>query len=77
MTMNRKVTIAIAAAVVAAAVFSGYLYGRRAVTSPGLMKGKQKERAYTCPMHPFILKEQPGSCPICGMELVKKIAGGD
>lgn len=28
---------------------------------------------YTCPMHPFIIKDKPGSCPICGMELVKKL----
>lgn len=27
---------------------------------------------YTCPMHPFIIKDKPGTCPICGMELVKK-----
>ncbi|MCC8426593.1 efflux RND transporter periplasmic adaptor subunit [Mucilaginibacter sp. UR6-11] len=27
---------------------------------------------YTCPMHPQILEDQPGSCPICGMTLVKK-----
>ena len=25
---------------------------------------------YTCPMHPEVIKEQPGSCPICGMDLV-------
>ncbi|MGK2905963.1 MAG: efflux RND transporter periplasmic adaptor subunit [Desulfuromonadales bacterium] len=25
---------------------------------------------YTCPMHPFIIKDQPGACPICGMTLV-------
>lgn len=25
---------------------------------------------YTCPMHPEIIKEGPGSCPICGMDLV-------
>ena len=24
---------------------------------------------YTCPMHPEILTERPGSCPICGMAL--------
>lgn len=24
---------------------------------------------YTCPMHPQILKPQPGECPICGMDL--------
>ena len=28
---------------------------------------------YTCSMHPFIIKEKPGVCPICGMELIKKI----
>lgn len=27
---------------------------------------------YTCPMHPEIIKDQPGQCPICGMDLVKK-----
>ncbi|HEY5975268.1 MAG TPA: efflux RND transporter periplasmic adaptor subunit [Geobacteraceae bacterium] len=30
---------------------------------------------YTCPMHPFIVKDQPGTCPICNMELVKKTEG--
>lgn len=25
---------------------------------------------YTCPMHPQIIKDGPGSCPICGMDLV-------
>jgi len=24
---------------------------------------------YTCPMHPQILRDAPGSCPICGMAL--------
>jgi Cu(I)/Ag(I) efflux system membrane fusion protein len=27
---------------------------------------------YTCPMHPQIIKQEPGNCPICGMPLVKK-----
>jgi len=27
---------------------------------------------YTCPMHPQILEDHPGLCPICGMALVKK-----
>ena len=25
---------------------------------------------YTCPMHPQILRDEPGNCPLCGMELV-------
>jgi Cu(I)/Ag(I) efflux system membrane fusion protein len=37
----------------------------------------QKE-LYYCPMHPDYTSEKPGSCPICGMNLVKqeKAAGG-
>lgn len=30
------------------------------------------EDIYTCPMHPEIIRNEPGSCPICGMDLVKK-----
>lgn len=30
------------------------------------------EETYTCPMHPQIIKHEPGNCPICGMPLVKK-----
>lgn len=32
---------------------------------------------YTCPMHPEIIRDKPGSCPICGMNLVKKETGGE
>lgn len=27
---------------------------------------------YVCPMHPQIIRDEAGSCPICGMDLVKK-----
>ena len=27
---------------------------------------------YTCSMHPQIIRDKPGKCPICGMDLVKK-----
>ena len=37
-------------------------------------KDKQAETAeYTCPMHPHVVQPQPGHCPVCGMDLVKKI----
>lgn len=35
------------------------------------------ETLYTCPMHPEILQEEPGACPICGMDLVPVDEGGD
>jgi Cu(I)/Ag(I) efflux system membrane fusion protein len=31
---------------------------------------------YTCPMHPEVIKDKPGNCPICGMALVKKEPAG-
>jgi Cu(I)/Ag(I) efflux system membrane fusion protein len=33
---------------------------------------KVSDVKYTCPMHPQILEDHPGGCPICGMTLVKK-----
>ncbi|WP_245884276.1 heavy metal translocating P-type ATPase [Hartmannibacter diazotrophicus] len=33
--------------------------------SPKAPKGTK----YTCPMHPQIIRDEPGSCPICGMAL--------
>jgi Cu+-exporting ATPase len=31
--------------------------------------GSTKHARYTCPMHPEIVRDRPGSCPICGMAL--------
>lgn len=30
------------------------------------------DEAYSCPMHPEIKQASPGSCPKCGMQLVKR-----
>src|SRR3972149_5280301 len=29
---------------------------------------------YTCPMHPSVVSNKPGACPVCGMTLVKRSA---
>ncbi|WP_462330854.1 efflux RND transporter periplasmic adaptor subunit [Thiohalocapsa halophila] len=34
---------------------------------------KHMDPKYVCPMHPQIVKDEPGSCPICGMDLVAKM----
>ncbi|NRF40902.1 efflux RND transporter periplasmic adaptor subunit [Pedobacter foliorum] len=31
---------------------------------------KGKPQTYTCPMHPQVIKNEMGTCPICGMDLV-------
>jgi Cu(I)/Ag(I) efflux system membrane fusion protein len=32
---------------------------------------------YTCPMHPEVVQDEPGSCPICGMDLVAQNVQGE
>jgi len=42
------------------------------MTQPvGIQRAKpsQKTTSFTCPMHPEIVRDAPGSCPICGMAL--------
>jgi uncharacterized protein involved in copper resistance len=37
----------------------------------------QARRLYACPMHPEVTAEKPGTCPVCGMELVPNGGPGD
>lgn len=32
----------------------------------------EEQEYYTCPMHPSVISDKPGACPVCGMALVKK-----
>ncbi|HYC83642.1 MAG TPA: efflux RND transporter periplasmic adaptor subunit [Chryseosolibacter sp.] len=32
---------------------------------------------YTCPMHPTVISDRPGTCPVCGMDLVRKARPGE
>ena len=32
---------------------------------------------YTCPMHPHYVADRPGTCPICGMDLVELETEGE
>jgi Cu(I)/Ag(I) efflux system membrane fusion protein len=34
---------------------------------------KNKNEYWTCTMHPQVHKDGPGTCPICGMDLIKKV----
>lgn len=65
------------------ALGGGYLLGLRqhdhssdeVATAP---PAEEHKTLYTCSMHPFIIRDKPGSCPICGMALtpVKSGEGG-
>jgi membrane fusion protein, copper/silver efflux system len=45
-------------------------------TSRGNPESAKQKEYYTCTMHPQIVSDRPGVCPICGMELIKKISEG-
>jgi len=40
--------------------------------TPNSQSEKTAKYVYTCQMHPEIITDKPGSCPKCGMTLVKK-----
>ncbi|OPH81445.1 heavy metal translocating P-type ATPase [Nitrobacter vulgaris] len=50
-----------------------YVSGRIAASAPQAAEGT----IWTCPMHPEIRQDEPGSCPICGMALEPLIVTAD
>jgi Cu(I)/Ag(I) efflux system membrane fusion protein/cobalt-zinc-cadmium efflux system membrane fusion protein len=69
--MMRSLLIIVA---VAAALGLGYFVGGRHAGPAGdgasvSEPAPEAKVQYTCSMHPFIIRDAPGLCPICGMEL--------
>lgn len=62
-------TLLVALAVGAIGYGIGHWHPSQA-TSPAEQHAASKQ-LYVCPMHPQIVQDHPGSCPICGMDLVK------
>jgi multidrug efflux pump subunit AcrA (membrane-fusion protein) len=56
---TRSAVLALLAALVAAPTFAAEPHDR----------GGEHQQLYTCGMHPQVIRDQPGTCPICGMEL--------
>lgn len=44
-------------------------------TSPEAPGAASPAASFSCPMHPKIVRDEPGNCPICGMKLVPKQVG--
>lgn len=82
MALNKKIALPLGILLVAVAAAGGWLYtnGWFKDDGGGHSKLEHKVQLWTCSMHPFIVKDKPGTCPICGMELIKKnegAAGGE
>ena len=70
MSIVRWVLVAITALVAVGSILS------YAGVHLGGAKSEPSAQLYTCPTHPSIVQDHPGECPICGMTLVPKAAGG-
>ena len=72
--MQKKTLIPLLLVLLAFAVGGGWLlWQNQHSVKTTSQKAIQRRQLYTCSMHPFIIREKPGVCPICGMELIKKI----
>jgi Cu(I)/Ag(I) efflux system membrane fusion protein len=80
MALNKKITIPLTI-VTLTIVAASWLYKSGKLSKlPGFHKDDGQNHVeqtskplWTCSMHPFIIKDKPGTCPICGMELIKKL----
>jgi len=61
-------------------VWAGARFSTPARTTAGHEHAAGEERGerrlYTCGMHPNVIQDHPGSCPICGMKLMPLKGGG-
>jgi Cu(I)/Ag(I) efflux system membrane fusion protein len=76
MAMNKKIAIPLLLILLVSAAGGGwYAWQHKGHDHASEGKAAQGKELYTCAMHPFIIKDKPGTCPICAMELIKKIDG--
>jgi Cu(I)/Ag(I) efflux system membrane fusion protein len=71
--MNKYIKYSLVAVVVLVVGFGVYY----AINNNNAQSDVEKtSEVYTCSMHPEIIRDEPGNCPICGMDLVKKVTEG-
>jgi membrane fusion protein, copper/silver efflux system len=68
--MNKYIKYSLAVIFLSAIGIAIYLFVNK---SDSHSKMDHKGEVYTCSMHPQIIRDKPGNCPICGMTLVKKV----
>jgi Cu(I)/Ag(I) efflux system membrane fusion protein len=69
MTANTRRVVFITLAVVIVAIAGAWLLVPAAGHNPGAAGEAKGGQLYTCGMHPQVIQNKPGNCPICGMKL--------
>ena len=80
--MTKKTAIPLLVLLLVAALGAGYFLGmgrhagqEAAAPSAETTAATETKTQYTCGMHPFVIQDEPGLCPICGMKLTPLKAG--
>ena len=68
--MIRSTTSVGAALIVSVLAVSGAVYVSRMPPNGSVPAATAQAMSYHCPMHPTMLSDQPGDCPVCGMRMV-------
>ena len=71
-TVLNLVFLTIAAVLVVRFLRTGGPAMLRAMSAPRGQAGAGQPGVFVCPMHPEIERQEPGACPICGMDLVER-----
>jgi membrane fusion protein, copper/silver efflux system len=64
-------SLVLVAVVSAALAAAGAVLATRTSASQAPAVANETKETWQCPMHPQIVRDEPGDCPICGMKLVK------
>lgn len=70
MSRNLLRGVATLAVVALAVSIALHLWPRPMESTTATQQAGQAQQRYHCPMHPTIVSDRPGDCPICGMRLV-------
>src|SRR5262245_49250178 len=66
MKRNSKIVIVVLALLAGAAALSAVLV---VSSTPPAVEPSTPKTLWTCSMHPQVIQDKPGNCPICGMKL--------
>lgn len=82
MKTNKLNKTGILYSVIALTLIVGFLIGRgiyktENTATPEVSDVHEKSEEWTCSMHPQIRQDHPGSCPICGMDLIPVEESGE